>query len=113
MIRLLEEDAASAGAIQAVVELLDGPLNGRQFVIKLDMVWGKPQRDRDLELLGKFRSASGDQRAAAVLEFLYAVRCNLFHGNKGFEPVQMHVMKPANILLLRLIEILFEHLNRH
>jgi hypothetical protein len=111
--QLLEANPACARAIQAVIVLLDGPLNGHQFAIKLNMVDGSPQRDEDLELLWKFRSRSPNERAAAVLEFLYAVRCNLFHGHKGFDPVQIEVMKPANTLLSRIIEILFERLNRH
>lgn len=112
MIGLLEGDPTCTEAIQAVIRLLEGPVNGRQFAIKLHMLDGSHQRDEDVNLLRKFRSRSRDERAAAVLEFLYAVRVNLFHGHKSFRPIQMEVMRPANVLLVRIVDILFERLNR-
>jgi len=112
LIHSLEEDRPCAEAIQAVMRLLAGPVDGRQFAIVLHKIDGSPQRGEDQRLLQKFSSRSDDVRAEAVLEFLYAVRVNLFHGHKTFHPVQLVVMKPANVLLLRTIDILFERLNR-
>jgi hypothetical protein len=111
MIQLLEVSPACTGAIQAVIALLDGPVEGRQFAIKLNMVDGSTQRHEDLKLLRMFRSANPNERSKAVLHFLYAVRCNLFHGHKGFDPVQIEVMRPATVLLLKMIEILFDRLD--
>ncbi len=112
MMQLLDANPDCVEAIQAVIGLLDGPVQGRQFAIKLNMIDGSPQRDEDLKLLRMFRSASPNERAKGILHFLYAVRCNLFHGHKGFDRVQIEVMRPATVLLLQMIEILFEHLNR-
>ena len=52
-----------------------------------------PNRDRS-SLHG---GAQGD--VLSVLDFLYQVRCNLFHGQKGFSVEQVQVLQPANILL--------------
>ena len=112
VIELFEANPESAAAIQSVIALLSGPIEGHQFAVKLDMIHGNPQPDADLELLNKFRSHNRGERGLGVLEFLYAVRCNLFHGHKGFEPVQIEIMRPANILLSHIIEILFSHLNK-
>lgn len=113
MIDLIEADEPSREAIQSVISFLDAhPPFGPRFGIKLDMIYGLPCRGRDLELLRKLRSARRHERGAAVLDFLYSVRCNLFHGHKDFEPVQVDVMGPANTLLSRMIEILFDRLNR-
>jgi hypothetical protein len=108
LIDTVENEVPCAEAIQAIVAFLE---QGR-FFIKLHRVNGTRQPDQDRELLTKLRSNSKDDRAEAVLDFLYSVRCNLFHGHKSFEGIQIEVMRPANTLLLRVIEILFERLNR-
>jgi hypothetical protein len=82
-----------------------------QFAIKLDMVYGQPQRDKDLKLAQDLRAASANTRAHAVLEFIYAIRCNTFHGHKRFQPVQVDVLRPTIILLEKAIETVLEVLN--
>jgi len=111
LVELFEADPASVTAIQSVIGLLSGPIDGHRFAVKLDMIYGNAQPEADKDLLNRVRSDNRGERAAAILEFLYAVRCNLFHGHKGFEPVQIEIMRPANILLSRIVEILFERLN--
>lgn len=111
LIKLFEASPESARGIQEMIALLAGPIGGRQFNIKLDMIHGNAQRDEDIKLLGKFRSNGAHDRATAVLEFIYAVRCNLFHGHKSFDAIQLEVMRPANTLLRHVIEILFGRLD--
>lgn len=106
LIDSLESDPASSEAIEAIKTFLD---QGR-FFIKLHRLNGTRQPDEDRALLRKFSSNSKDQRAEAVLDFLYSVRCNLFHGHKAFEGVQLEVMRPANLLLFRVVEMLFSRL---
>jgi hypothetical protein len=108
LIDSLEGDQPCAEAIQAIMTFLEE----QRFFIKLHMIYGTHQPEKDLELLRKFRSRGKNQRAEAVLDFLYSVRINLFHGHKAFEPVQMGVITPANILLARIVDMLFERLNR-
>lgn len=112
VIQLFKADQNCNDAIQSIISLVSAPTaDGRQFAIKLDMINGLPQREADLELLRRFNSNSHNDYGIAVLEFLYAIRCNLFHGHKGFDPVQLEIIRPANTLLLRIVEILFHHLN--
>ena len=112
LIEQLESDQDSREAISAVKALLDGPdRDGHQFSIKLDMIRGDPMPDKDHELLCKLRSDNHIEKATAILEFVYAIRCNLFHGHKGFDSIQMEVMRPANTLLSKISEILFNRLN--
>jgi hypothetical protein len=106
----LEADPKSVAAIAQVVLLLSGPIHGRQFNIVLDRLHGNPQPAKDAELLSKLASANPDEKCWAVLKFLYAIRCNTFHGHKGFEPIQLEVLIPANTLLRHVTEILFDKL---
>ncbi len=108
LIDMLEGEPSCAEAIQAIVTFLEQ----ERFFIKLHMIDGTRQPGKDRELLGKFRSRSKSQRAEAVLDFLYSVRINLFHGHKAFRPVQIEVMRPANVLLTRIVDILHERLNQ-
>jgi hypothetical protein len=105
----LEGDPSCAEAINGIVAFLEE----RRFFIKLHRITGARQPDEDLELLRKFRSRGKIQRAEAVLDYIYSVRCNLFHGHKAFEGVQVEVLRTANVLMLRIIDILFERLDQH
>lgn len=108
----LDGSHESAEAIAAASALLAGPVNGTTFHINLDRVTGNWQPEEDAHHLGLFRSTNVNDRALAVLQFIYAVRCNLFHGHKSFEGVQAEVIQPANVLLLHVIDILFQELDR-
>jgi hypothetical protein len=82
-----------------------------RFSIKLDMIYGQPQREKDLVLLEDLQSENANKRAHAVLDFIYSVRCNTFHGHKGFHPIQIDVLRPVSILLEKTIEIVLQVLN--
>lgn len=106
------DDPKSAAAIQAIITLLSDQTPGPRFAVKLD-IYGQSQPDKDMELLCKLRSRNSNERGKAVLEFLYAVRCNLFHGQKDFVSVQLEIMCPACILLRHTTQILFDGLNEY
>ncbi len=84
---------------------------GGSFWFKLDFLTGDQQPDLDRDLCRRLANASSNTQAAAVLETLYAIRCNMFHGRKGFHPVQQKLLNPVNLVLERIIEILYEKLN--
>ena len=42
---------------------------------------------------------------------LYAIGCNMFHGHKGFEPIQLELLKPAILLLKSTINVLYRALD--
>jgi hypothetical protein len=69
----------------------------------------KPEADR--ELLVALESRSANRRAHAILEALYAIRCNMFHGHKGFEPIQLELLRPAILLLQSTINVLHHALD--
>jgi hypothetical protein len=53
-----------------------------------------------------------NQRAKEVLEALYAIRRNVFHGQKGFEIAQLALLRPVISLLESTVEILYGALER-
>lgn len=91
------------------VEAIEWLIENQVFSIRLSFPEGRSQPDKDLELLNKIRS-SGKTRALAILELIYSVRCNLFHGHKGFEPIQQELLQPINIILEHTVERLHQSL---
>ena len=89
----------------ALTEIAAHLREGR-FALKLDMITGAPRPDADRELLAAMESRGRNRRAKAYLEALYAIRCNMFHGHKGFAPIQIKLLRPALVLLEGTIGVL-------
>jgi len=75
--------------------------------------WGKPQVFRDVQLWESINETTNvNKRAVAILALFYKVRCNLFHGHKGFDEDQRRLLAPINILLRKTVEITYKKLER-
>jgi hypothetical protein len=97
---------------QALREIADYLREGR-FALKLDPTTSMRRPDKDRELLVALESRNRNRRTKAVLEALYAIRCNMFHGQKRFDAVQIALLRPAICVLEGTIRVLYEVLNRH
>jgi len=104
----IEATQDAVDGLEAVKELI----RNNRFYIKLNMVTGDRQLEKDEQLLKDLESRSKNKRASAILDLLYSVRCNMFHGHKGFNEVQVDLLQPLCCLLKRTIEILYEKLNK-
>lgn len=93
------------------IEKLKEIIKKNQFNIKLHLVTAEPQPDKDTELLKKMESNKTDIKICAILEYLYSIRCNIFHAQKGYNERQIEVLKPSITVLEKLIGILFLKLN--
>jgi len=102
----LQNDRACREAIETIDELIDH----RVFAIKLDRLRGEPRRQEDLRLLDGLRSNDQFRKVAAVLDIIYSIRCNMFHGHKGFHEVQTQILIPVTILLEKMTVLLYEKL---
>lgn len=105
-ITALEDDHDTANAIKDLRQILT---NGH-FFIKLHMVTGGRQRNKDLELLDQLNSNSQNTKAKAILDILYSVRCNMFHGHKGFDGFQTFLLSPCITILEKVSRILLHKL---
>lgn len=74
------------------------------------MPYGNRQPDRDQKLLKGLKSRGIKKRIHAILDLIYSVRCNMFHGNKRFDEVQMNLLIPVTLLQRKVIEILYRKL---
>jgi len=101
----LLNDQQSTDDLNAICNII----HDEHFNIILD--WGEPQRLLDLKLLEGLRSTSTQEKGVAILSLLYHVRCNMFHGHKGFEDRQSQLLGPVNRLLRKVVTITFNKLN--
>ena len=102
LIEAWQNDQLTACALaEIVVHIRKG-----QFALKLNMVTGTQQPEADRRLLNAMQSQDRNRRAKAYLEALYSIRCNMFHGHKGFAPIQVELLRPALVLLETTIGVL-------
>ena len=96
---------------QQAISTIRNLLEKKVFVIKLDRLRGEPRPEEDLKLLNNLRSDDKQREVSALLDIIYSVRCNMFHGHKGFDSVQAEILVPVNILLNKLAVLLSERLS--
>lgn len=101
----LLNDQISLDNLSEICRILDE----EQFHIILH--WGSQQRLLDLQLLDNLRSNNKQNKAVAILRLFYHIRCNLFHGHKGFEERQRLLLIPVNALLRKTVLLTFNKLN--
>lgn len=107
IINHLESDNATVNAINTICNLLEN----QQFYVKLDAFTGARQRSEDERLLRNLQSTNRGFRASAILDLVYSIRCNMFHGHKGFQGVQIELLQPVTTILERLIKLIFQKLS--
>ncbi len=61
----------------------------------------------DAELVKKVSSSNPEEKTKGILEIIYFVRCNLFHGQKSFTEDQKRLLLPCIVILEEINNILF------
>lgn len=86
--------------VQTLAELI-GP-NG-PFFVTFSAHRDTPEPEKDADLRRRLLDVSPRIAVEAVLEYLYGVRCNMFHGRKGFQPRQLELLRPCLRCLERIV----------
>ena len=94
----------------SIAQLIDHIENER-FYIKLSMLYGERQAELDRDLARRMISTSAKRKVEAILELIYSVRCNMFHGNKQFDKVQVELLIPVTTILRKVIVELYNKLS--
>jgi hypothetical protein len=98
------EDFCSCKIVIDSVEKICSLVEGDYFCIHYDR---NRNRDRDRELMNKIRSTNLEQKCKGILEMLYFIRCNLFHGQKSFTENQKSILIPCIKILEVLNKLIF------
>ena len=96
---------------QQAVSIIRNLLENQRFMIKLDRLRGDPSPEEDKKLLQNLRSEIKGHQVFALLDIIYSIRCNMFHGHKGFDSMQTEILVPVTILLNKLAVLLYERLS--
>ena len=93
----MNENPAIAAACQAISTLL------QEHHFFLHSVRGT--KEPDLARDAKLADGLGKHSLLSVLECLYQIRCNIFHGEKEFAPRQAELLAPAITLLETIVSL--------
>jgi hypothetical protein len=74
-------------------------------------IW-KEQTDYQCEPVKKLRSPNPNEQIDGLLEIIYGVRCNLFHGEKEFLGNQKRILKPCICVIEKLNGLIIEKFQR-
>jgi len=100
------ENRENTEDINKLIRIIDEEM----FHIKLNHE-GEKQRSKDLEILNKLRSNKKAKKAVGILQVIYYVRCNMFHGNKMFIEYQRALIISLTNILRNVNTILYEKLS--
>jgi hypothetical protein len=104
----LQNDRSSIEAVRKIRVLLENDV----FMIKLDRLNGQPIQEGNYVLLQNLISENPRIRVAALLDIIYSIRCNMFHGHKDFETIQAEILIPVTIILNKLTFLLYEKMEQ-
>lgn len=109
LIEALERDKDCLAAIAELKQILEQ----HRFFVKLHPVNGERQAGEDEQLLSRMNAAGRGERAGAILEFIYCIRCNMMHGQKDFTEAQKVLLQPTTVLLRKICDLLYLKLCKH
>lgn len=95
------------------IEKLKQIIMEKKFYISFNMDLGIYSEDNDILLLGKLESRSSQDKADAILNIIYQIRCNMFHGRKDYTNTQIEILKPLIVILQKVIDILYKKIKQH
>ncbi len=107
LMNIFSNDQECTSSISELIE----HINIENFYIKLSMPYGERQPNKDRDLAQRMRSTGAKTKVEAVLDLIYSVRCNMFHGNKQFDQVQVALLKPVTIIIRKVIVELYRKLS--
>ncbi len=108
LVKALTDDPAVTAALAQIEQFLQQ----HTYHFRLNRLTGNAQDAEDERILVDLQSNDTNAKACSVLEVLYCVRCNMFHGHKMFEPVQVDLLRPVIIILAKVIDIIHARLGR-
>jgi hypothetical protein len=92
--------------VDAIISLIEQEV----FYIKINR--DGRERNEDLRILADLKSNNANRKAKGVLQVIYYVRCNIFHGHKDFQEYQRILIEPLTRVLGALNPLLFNRLNQ-
>jgi len=103
--KAVKDDIKLCRDFQDKIDEITNLLKTGQFYVVED------DRDENGKIIRKLESVNDiNQRASGILEVIYGVRCNLFHGKKLFQPSQEKILSPLNSLLEGIIKKIYAKL---
>lgn len=97
-----------------IIRQLSEPVNEIISIIDSNQFRVVSSYDKDPNLKNNWLSGDINNQLTSLLETLYYLRCNLFHGEKEYSDNQISLLRPSSVCLSIInkeIEIIFKKLN--
>lgn len=109
---ILENNETTRLALNQLRTVMDS----NNFSICLDPVSGypRPESDKklnDKKLLKSLNARGSNEKGNAILQVIYQIRCNMFHGRKGIDPIQKELLLPVITILEKVVDELYKTLS--
>jgi len=104
------ESLMEQNRLEAIKEGLIDILDSKAFNFTLKKKTRDPDPASDQKILANLNNPA--TMLLGILELMYQVRCNLFHGSKGYEEVQKAILKPLSEFLLLFVPVLFDSFSK-
>jgi hypothetical protein len=113
----ISEDPASRTSITRLEKIMEEGIKSRRNSYgDLRICYhsnGIYDEDGDKNLQSKFSQKNKpDIYVKGILEFIYHIRCNLFHGKKEINAIQEAILSPSVILLETIVNIVYDELTK-
>ncbi len=103
IINEIDKDPEAKNSIPQLINIL----RENQFFIHINFD-NSHNKQEDIKLAEELLSSSIQTKSLAITKCLYQIRCNIIHGSKSLEEKHRIILIPANILLLKLVNLLIQ-----
>lgn len=95
-----------------LLEATEVKTNIDQLMTQLKSGFYVRNHEWDKKRIDGVSSRTGNRTGKAVLEIIYGIRCNMFHGEKNFEADQKNILISSTIILRKVNELIFQRLKQ-
>lgn len=111
-VSILENNETTRLALNQLRNVMDS----NNFSICLHPVSGKPRSENDKKindniLRQSLNGRNSNKKGNAILQVIYQIRCNMFHGRKGVAPIQKELLLPIITILEKVVDELYDTLS--
>lgn len=107
---ILENNETTMSALNQLRTVMDRN-SSSHFSICIDRESGNTKPESDKNLLKLLNGRDPLQKGIAILTVIYEIRCNMFHGRKGVDPIQKALLLPIITILEKVVEELYKTLS--
>jgi len=106
MANVIKGDNIAPSKLKEITELIK---NGT-FCIHLNKQTGQPNHSEDMKHIKRIENGNDQEFCESLMILIYKTRCNMFHGGKEYNLIQLRILNPMTYVLELVAKELFHSL---